>query len=252
MRSKHVVIVGGTRGSGRVLVRRFSERYFAVSLLGRRPSPEVKHNLPGVFFYPVDLGDREGIRRVVNQLVAEHGRITSLIFYQRFRGSGEAWEGELSISLTATKQIIELCTESFDETGNMSVVIVGSAASHLIHDEQPVGYHIAKAGLNQMVRYYAVTLGLRGIRVNCVSPATLIKEESANYYAEQSELRSMYEKIIPLRRMGKAEDVADVIEFLCSDKASYITGQEIIVDGGLSLIGQSSLAQHLWVIDHLE
>ena len=80
----------------------------------------------------------------------------------------------------------------------------------------------------------------------------MMKDESRQYYVEKEDLRKLYEKIIPLHRMGKAEDIADVIEFLCSDKASYITGQEIIVDGGLSLVGQSSLAKHLWDTNHLK
>lgn len=243
MQSKHIVVVGGTSGSGRVLVRRFSEHQNRVSLLGRHPSPEVQQQFPGIRFYQVDLGNITDVLNVIKKFVADNGKITHLIFYQRFRGEGDNWEGELQISLTATKIIIEMCTELFDGSDENSIIVVSSTAGHLIHTEQPVGYHVAKAGLNQMVRYYAVMLGSRGIRVNCVSPSTVIKEESKQYYAEQENLRKVYEKITPLHRMGKAEDIADIIEFLCSDKSSFITGQEIIVDGGLSLIGQSALAK---------
>jgi len=250
MQSKHIVIVGGTSGSGRVLVRRSSEKQNLVSLLGRHPSPEVQQHLTGVSFYQVDLGDITDVLKVIKKFVADNGKITHLIFYQRFRGNGDNWEGEFQISLTATKLIIETCTELFDGSDENSIVVVSSIAGHLIHTEQPVSYHMVKAGLNQMVRYYAVMLGSRGIRVNCVSPSIVIKDESKQYYSEQGDLRKVYEKIIPLHRMGKAEDIADVIEFLCSNKSSYITGQEIIVDGGLSLIGQSSLASHLGNFDN--
>ena len=252
MQSKHIVIVGGTSGSGRVLVRRFSEKQNLVSLLGRHPSPEVQQHIPGVSFYQVDLSDINNILKVINQLVADNGKISHLIFYQRFRGTGDNWEGELQISLTATKLIIETSTKLFDGSDENSIVVVSSLAGHLIHEEQPVSYHMAKAGLNQMVRYYAVMLGSRRIRVNCVSPATVIKDESKQYYTEQVDLRKLYEEIIPLHRMGTSEDIADVIEFLCSDKSSYITGQEIIVDGGLSLVGQASLARHLGGLDNLK
>jgi len=245
MQTKHIVIVGGTSGSGRVLVRRLSEKQNLVSLLGRHPSPEVQQQISGVRFYQVDLGNTSDVLKVINKFVADNGKISHLIFYQRFRGNGDNWDGELQISLTASKLIIETCTELFDGSDENSIVVVSSLAGHLIHAEQPVSYHMAKAGLNQMVRYYAVMLGSRGIRVNCVSPSTVIKDESKQYYAEHGDLRKVYEKIIPLHRMGTAEDIADVIEFLCSNKSSYITGQEIIVDGGLSLIGQSTLAMQL-------
>jgi len=252
MQSKHIVIIGGTSGSGRVLVRRLSENQARVSLLGRHPSPEVQQHLPGVHFYSVDLRNISDVSDIINKIVVDNGKITHLIFFQRFREKENNWEGELQVSLTATKEIIEAGSEVFDESGENSIVVVSSIAGHLIHSEQPVGYHIAKSGLNQMVRYYAVTLGPRGIRVNCVSPSIMMKDESRQYYVEQEDLRKLYESIIPLHRIGKAEDIADVIEFLCSDKASYITGQEIIVDGGLSLVGQSSLAKHLWDMNHLK
>jgi NAD(P)-dependent dehydrogenase (short-subunit alcohol dehydrogenase family) len=252
MQPQHVVIVGGTSGSGRVLVRRFSDNGAVVSLLGRHPSPEVEENRRGLKFYPADLRDTRGIPDIIRKIVADQGKISQLVFYQRFRGEGDSWEGELQVSLTATKQIIETCADLFDGAGGNSIVAVSSLASSLIHDEQPVSYHMAKAGLNQMIRYYAVTLGSRGIRVNCVSPATVVKDESRKFYAEQDDLRRLYEKIIPLHRMGTAEDIADVIEFLCSEKASYITGQELVVDGGLSLVGQSSLSRHIQNFDTLK
>lgn len=252
MRKKHVVIVGGTRGSGRVLVRRFSEGGQLISLLGRHPSLEVKRQLEGVCFYQVDLGDAAGVNKVIDQLIRENGKISCLIFYQRYREGGDDWVGEWQISLTATKMIIDQCIDNFDGLSDNAIVVVSTTASRFIHDEQPVSYHVAKAGLNQMVRYYAVTLGPKGIRVNCVSPSIVIKEESREFYTKQKELRHLYEKITPLRRMGNADDIADVIEFLCSDKSLFITGQEIVVDGGLSLVGQSSLARKLTNLKNLK
>lgn len=251
MKHKHIVIVGGTSGSGRVLVRRFSEKHNIVSLIGRHSPPEVNLNLLGVYFYKVDLCDNILINEAIDQIVSDHGPISHLVFYQRFRGEGDDWFGEIQVSLTATKNIIEKLSVSFDNSIEKSIVVVGSLASHLIHDEQPVSYHMVKAGLNQMVRYYAVLLGSKGIRVNCVSPSTVIKEESKSFYAEQVNLRRLYEDITPLKRMGTSEDIADVVEFLCSIQSKYITGQEIMVDGGLSLVGQTSLARSLSKMDGL-
>ena len=114
-------------------------------------------------------------------------------------------------------------------------------ASRFICSEQPVSYHIAKAALNQMVRYYAVALGPRGIRVNAVLPDTLIKDESRAFYEQNPQLRRVNESIIPLGRMGAAEDVANAVLFLCSPQSSFITGHELVVDGGMSLLGQGGL-----------
>lgn len=102
-----------------------------------------------------------------------------------------------------------------------------------------------------MVRYYAVTLGPRRIRVNSVSPGTVLKDESKDFYLKNEQLYNLYKGIIPLGRMGTAEEVANVVAFLCSSKASFITGQNIVVDGGLSLIWQETLARKVASLDHL-
>jgi NAD(P)-dependent dehydrogenase (short-subunit alcohol dehydrogenase family) len=104
---------------------------------------------------------------------------------------------------------------------------------------------MAKAALIQMVRYYAVALGHRGIRVNAISPGTTVKDESKAFYAEHPELEQLYRDIIPLGRMGTADDVADVMVFLVSGASSFLTGQNIVLDGGVSLQAHESLVRRL-------
>lgn len=252
MKHGHIIVIGGTKGSGRALVRLFLQKQCMVSLLGRQPSPEVKQQKERLFFYPVDLCDLPAVQSALEKCVEEHGKITHLVFYQRYRGKTDDWQGEFQVSLTATKAIIEHCAQNFDGAGENSIVVINSVANRLIHDEQPLSYHMAKAALIQMVRYYAVILGTKGIRVNSVSPATVVKEESSQSYAENKKLRELYDAITPLRRMGTSEDVANAVEFLCSQKASFITGQEILVDGGLSLVAQTSLSRRLAGLNELK
>jgi NAD(P)-dependent dehydrogenase (short-subunit alcohol dehydrogenase family) len=96
-----------------------------------------------------------------------------------------------------------------------------------------------------LVRYYACSLGARGIRVNCVSPGVILKREAEAFYRLNKKLVALYERVAPLRRFGTAADVAAVVRFLCSEDAAFITGQEVVVDGGISLIWQASLARQL-------
>src|SRR3990167_9597140 len=126
---------------------------------------------------------------------------------------------------------------------NSSIVIVSSMAAKFATEGQPLSYAVAKAGLNQLVQHYAVELGEKNIRVNAVSPGTFVKDESRNYFYENKQLSDLYNKITPLKRMCQAEDVANVISFLCNNKSSFITGQNIVVDGGLSIINHESLAR---------
>src|SRR5690606_26429615 len=106
-------------------------------------------------------------------------------------------------------------------------------------------YHVGKAGMNQMMRYYAVNLGRKGIRVNGVTPFTFLKEESKEFYLKNDALQDLYRRITPMQRMGTAEDSARLIAFLCSPVSGFINGQNIYVDGGLSLVWPETLARKL-------
>jgi NAD(P)-dependent dehydrogenase (short-subunit alcohol dehydrogenase family) len=96
-----------------------------------------------------------------------------------------------------------------------------------------------------LVRYFAVMLASKGIRVNCVSPCTFVKQENQAFYSQNEKLRNLFKLVIPLGRMGNAVDSANVIAFLCSPQSSFVTGQKITVDGGVSLLSQESLARKI-------
>jgi NAD(P)-dependent dehydrogenase (short-subunit alcohol dehydrogenase family) len=118
----------------------------------------------------------------------------------------------------------------------------------LVTDDATPAYHVSKAALLQLTRYYAVAFARYGIRVNSVSPGLVLKEQAAPYYRRHKALHNLYKKIVPLGRMASVSDVVDAVDFLCSDKASYVTGQNLVVDGGLSLHFQGSLARSIAAI----
>ena len=238
---KHVVVVGGTRGLGAVVTDLLLSEGFLVSVVARRV-PDACESANSASYFALDLLDSARIASTAEAIRDRNGPFTGLIFCQRFRGDGASWEGELDTSLSSTRTMIEAAVPCFATGRDQSIVVVSSIASELVALEQPVGYHVAKAGLRQLARYYAVTLGHRRIRVNCVSPGAIIKPESRAYHAANAEIPSLYERITPLGRMGESHEVANVISFLCSDRASFLTGQDIVVDGGLTLHWQGSLA----------
>jgi NAD(P)-dependent dehydrogenase (short-subunit alcohol dehydrogenase family) len=243
--STHALIIGGTRGIGRSLVERFLKDGRMVSVVARKPpldQSKIDHKL--VRYWQADIAQRGQLDPVLAEIVRERGKLQSMVFLQRYRGEGDDWEGELAVSVTATKNIIDFLAGDFDEQGG-AIAVVNSNASEVIVDEQPLGYHAAKAALLQLVRFYAVNLGPRNIRVNGICPITTVKLESRDYYLNNSELMKRCKKMIPLGRLGTAEEVANVIAFLCSEQASFITGQNLTVDGGISLRGHEALARIL-------
>lgn len=250
---RHTLIVGGTRGAGRALVNILSKnKDNFTSIIGKNPPYEKDKNIPNTFYWIADILNQELIYKTLADVIHRNGKISHIVFFQRYKGKGDDWTGEIETSLTATKNIIEYLAEQFDNTSENSIVMVSSIVSHFIVNEQPLSYHIGKAGINQMVRYYAVKLGPKGIRVNSVVPASILKEESIDFYLKNERLHELCKKIIPLGRVLISEDVANVIDFLCSSKSSFITGQNIIIDGGISLQGHESLAFKLMSLDNPE
>ncbi|OGT24909.1 MAG: hypothetical protein A3K00_08320 [Gallionellales bacterium RIFOXYD2_FULL_52_7] len=122
-------------------------------------------------------------------------------------------------------------------------MIVSSPADSSVVMEQSAAYHAVKAGLSQMVRYYAVALGSHGIRVNGIKPAIVIKPRAQAFYDQNPELVTLFNRVTPLGRMGRPVDIANAALFLSSDQASFVTGQILGVDGGLSLHESASLAR---------
>jgi len=169
-----------------------------------------------------------------------------LLLCQRYRGNSDDWDGEFQASLTRSKQCIEGVVEDMERegwNGGGSIVVMASVAAVSVEKEQPVGYHACKAALVAMVQYYAVTLGPKHVRVNAIIPGLTIKPEARAFYDSHPELERTYKDITPLGRMGTVEDLAHLVDFLISDKSSYLTGQTIVLDGGISLRSAWALAR---------
>jgi NAD(P)-dependent dehydrogenase (short-subunit alcohol dehydrogenase family) len=241
----HILVVGGTKGIGRAVARRLGEDDQTVSVIGRsRPARDPDR--PHIKSWAADVADLALLRATLDAIVGAQGPLSGAVLLQRYRGSGDDWAGELATSLTATRVLIEWAGEHFEDLGHgKAVVVVSSIASAYIASEQPVSYHAAKAALSHLVRYYAVRLGRRGLRVNAICPGTIVKEETRAFYADHPEIERLYRDIVPLGRMGTSEDVAELAAFLVSARAGFLTGQNIVLDGGVSLQSQESMARRV-------
>ena len=234
---QHSLIIGGSRGLGLEMALAFLAGGHAVSIISRIPPARARGKK--LHHFKADIGKKRELATVLDEILASKAPLHNIVFTQRYRGGGDPWAGEMETSLTATKTIIETLAGKFTAGG--SIVIVTSVADKFIADEQPVAYHVAKAGLGHMVRYFAVTLGHKGIRCNSVSPSIFIKEESGDFH-KATQRSQFYKKVIPLGRAADASEICNVIAFLCSDGASYVTGQNIAVDGGVSAQAHLTLA----------
>ena len=243
MKAPHSLIIGGTRGIGREAVGLFERQGHKVSVIARRLPAQKADRIRGVHYWSADVRDGTAVAATLDGIIKKAGKINHLVCLQRYRGADDPWQGEIDTSLTATKTIVEHLQDNF-AAGEKSIVIVSSINARLITAESlSLGYHMAKAALCQMVRYWAIALGARGIRVNSVSPGTVLKEESKEFFLNNRPLSELYRRLTPLGRFGHAREVAHVIGLLCSPQTSFVTGQDIVVDGGVSLQWQEALVR---------
>jgi NAD(P)-dependent dehydrogenase (short-subunit alcohol dehydrogenase family) len=241
----HTLVIGGSKGIGRTLVGHLTAAGNVVSIIGRS-RPSGIDDEPQARAWTVDVADAAALDRVLADVIRTSGGVSGAVLLQRYRGGGDDWAGEMATTLTATRQMLDWAGEHLDDQGcGKAVVVVSSIASMYVASEQPVSYHMAKAAVTQMVRYYAVALGASGIRVNAISPGTIVKEEAKTFYRDHPDLEQLYRDIIPLGRMGTADDVANLALFLLSERASFLTGQNIVLDGGVSLHAHESLARRV-------
>ena len=120
------------------------------------------------------------------------------------------------------------------KTGGGIIINVSSVVSTHICSE-PADYHVSKAGFNQLTKYLAFYAGPKGVRVNAVAPGLIVKEEGKDRFEKDSLKKSRLEWCHPLRKAGDSSDVANAICFLASDLSKFITGQVLVVDGGLTI-----------------
>jgi NAD(P)-dependent dehydrogenase (short-subunit alcohol dehydrogenase family) len=243
MTERHFLVVGGTRGIGRALVNRLvAEENNSVSVLGRSRGSDVSSSR--LTYYAVDVSNREALLLSLDQAVTSYGKLACVIFLQRHRALNEEFDFELTVALSATKNAIDHLVKQrhFSSDGQAnSIVLVSSVADRYVATEQSLGYHVCKAGFTHLARYYALALGPVGLRVNSVAPCVVAKDEAKEFWDNTEWLVDRYTKLIPLGRMGTPQDIVNAILFLASDQASYITGQNLVVDGGLTLRSHESL-----------
>lgn len=223
------LIIGGTRGIGLVVSEHLVNRGDNVYTASRRTLEENNH-------ISCD------ITKDCSCLKLRVKKLDNLIFTHRYRG--DDWEKTFAVTIKGVENVIQTLLPNFSKSGG-SVVIISSNASSFVLQEQSAEYNSSRSALQGLARYYAVNYGKKKLRFNTILPSTLIKPENKEFFSRDNDVRSIIEKITPLGRMGSSSDVANLVEFLCSDQSCFITGNSFFVDGGLSLVGQETIARDI-------
>jgi len=190
-----------------------------------------------------DIGTEEACRRLVEQSALRLGGIDILVNCAApgrdremlGRLADADWETHQRVVLSSAVSLADAASDHLAASGHGAIVNISSATSTAVAvDQCSWPYHVAKAGLDHLTRWLAVRLGERGIRVNAVAPG-LVDRDVGQKLTDNAQHRAVIEAIVPLRRAGRADDVAQAVVFLSSRRAAYITGQVLTIDGGLGV-----------------
>lgn len=191
----------------------------------------------------VDIAAEAGCREAVARTVSAFGGLDILVNNAAPGRNRDAigqitvadWATHEQVVLQATVHLVDAAVPYLSASGTGAVVNISSAiALRVALDHCSWSYHVSKAGLNHLTRWLASRLGAQGIRVNAVAPG-LVDREGGPQLTDLPMHRTIIEAVVPLRRAGRASDVAKAVAFLCSDQSAYITGQVLVVDGGIDL-----------------
>ena len=238
------VVTGGSRGIGRAVVDEALTAGHRVAVLDIRPEglAELRSELATdrLLTATVDVTDPAAVDEWMTGLVAEHGAPTSLVNNAGIVRRGlledldiDDWRAVLEVNLTGPFVMTQRVGRQMIAHGGGSIVSIGSVAS-LAWTVGGSSYPSSKAGVAMLMRGAALEWGRHGIRANTVSPGYTDTPMTAATWADPETANPRLARI-PLGRIAQPADIARVVLFLCSPAAAYVTGQNIVVDGGVLL-----------------
>jgi NAD(P)-dependent dehydrogenase (short-subunit alcohol dehydrogenase family) len=199
-----------------------------------------------------DVGTEAGVRAMVERAVNQLGRLDMVINNAyAFRPRSDAistaedeWDRSFDLGLKAMFRAAKFAVPHLREAGG-GVMINMSSVHGLLNAPGSLVYETLKAGVIGLTRQLAVEYGPDGIRVNAICPGHIVTERMEERWRDHQDVFRFFAEQYPLRRTGTPVDIANAIVFLCSDDASFITGQALVVDGGLSIQLQEDLGVRL-------
>lgn len=243
LEGQRAVVTGGASGIGRATARRMSEEGAAVAVIDVNgdAAAQVAREIGGSA-HTADVTSPDQLTAAVDAAAEAMGGITTLF---NNAGTGnqsplhewepEEWDRLIAVNLTGVYLGFRAAIPHIKASGGGSVVSTASiSGTRPAAGEAP--YSAAKAGVAAITASAALEYG-PGIRVNAVSPGMILTPLTAPLLEFLPHERQRYERTTPVGRLGEPGDIADVVVFLCSDLARFVTGQNIVVDGGMTLHG---------------
>lgn len=242
LKGRKAFITGATGGIGEAIARAFHAQGAVVGLHGtRKEKLEALANELGerVVILPADLSDRSEVKALAEQAEKELDGVDILVNNAGItrdglfvRMSDEDWDAVLAVNLTAVFTLTRELTHAMMRRRFGRIINISSVVGVTGNPGQ-TNYCATKAGLIGFSKSLAQEIASRNVTVNCIAPGFI---ESAMTDKLNEKQKEVIMSAIPMRRMGKTEEIASAAVYLASDEAAYVTGQTVHVNGGMAMI----------------
>jgi len=242
-KNKIFLITGSSRGIGFEVAKKLSS-FGAVSVLNGRSREDLqnaKKEIPYSFAVCADLSKQNDSKYVVEEIIKKYGKLDGIICNI---GSGRSlppgdetideWRRVFDLNFWSAVNIITEAKKSIINSKG-SIVCISSICGNEIIPSAPVTYSVAKSALNHFIKGISRPFGAHGVRINGVSPGNIKFNGSVwekKLDSNPEEVKNMLKNEVPLQTLGDTEDIANLVAFLLSDYAKFITGEIITSDGG--------------------
>ena len=243
LKDKRVLVTGSSRGIGFAIASLFHQEGCHVMLNGRQPDDlsDAAQKLPGSCFALGDVSQPAEAGKIISETLRQLGQLDVLICNVgdgRSALSGEEtyndWQKVFSQNLWSTTNIVEAARPSLIASKGV-IVCVSSICGLDVIEHAPLTYSVAKAALNAYVRGISHPFGKLGVRINAVAPGNILFDGSVwskKIVQNPDEVKAMLERDVALEELGTPEDVANLVVYLASSRAKFVTGSVWVLDGG--------------------